>query len=333
MIGLKGRGTTWRAWVGELPCRGPEQACTPCRPDSTHDPDIAGIPGLRITVLNLDRPRPPRPASHPSPGHDLPVDHPGPHVGGVHAQDCALRRVDDGRGQHRPKHAAVAAGQGLGAGAGEVRGPWQQPPHIEGTEVRAAAHCGLRPPFPSGICNCCQLHAGCKCCRQRRTRAHLIVKVPPAISSMDSVPSRALRPKSLMVCRGWEGGTCDGLLSSLRHQPEGAEAYAASHPSHAAETCRLAAPHVTTRGLPGSSHLPLPAAAQRRAAQPACAAHLLHVSKAHPVHIAQHRHHQALGRGHCNRDVVVVAAATRGWWEPRDVRAKRQGVMWDNTGM
>lgn len=30
--------------------------------------------------------------------------------------------------------------------------------------------------------------------------AHLIVKVPPAISSMDSVPSRALRPSSLMVC-------------------------------------------------------------------------------------------------------------------------------------
>ena len=61
-----------------------------------------------------------------APGQDLPVDHPGAHVGGVHAQDGRLRGVDDGGGQHAAKHSAVAAAarqRGPGAGgAAQGRG-------------------------------------------------------------------------------------------------------------------------------------------------------------------------------------------------------------------
>lgn len=42
------------------------------------------------------------------------------------------------------------------------------------------------------------------------------------------------------------------------------------------------------------------------------AAHLLHISKAHLVDIAQHGHHQALGGGHSHADVVVVPAGSTG---------------------
>ena len=39
--------------------------------------------------------------------------------------------------------------------------------------------------------------------------------------------------------------------------------------------------------------------------------HLLHIGKAQLVNVAEHRHHQALGRGHRHRDVIVVAAGKK----------------------
>src|SRR5579885_1026269 len=39
--------------------------------------------------------------------HDRVVDHDGPLLDGVHAEDRALRRVEDGRTQHRPEDATV----------------------------------------------------------------------------------------------------------------------------------------------------------------------------------------------------------------------------------
>ena len=48
---------------------------------------------------------------HHGSGLDLAVDHHGPHLGGVHAQDCRLRGVDDGRTKERTEDATVRDGE------------------------------------------------------------------------------------------------------------------------------------------------------------------------------------------------------------------------------
>lgn len=183
-------------------------------------PQHANVPSrgrFRSPVCACGRMQPRTCPASTAPGHDLTVDDVGAHVRGVHAQDGALRRVDDGGGQHAAKHAAVAAGKRRG-GMGRAAG-WEE--RCPGAGHRLTVPPAIRPTCPTTPSD------GDKPGQARKPqhRLHLMVKVPPAISSMDRVPSRALRPNSLIFCRrhadGWRAGrTTKGRESfSGLHRP------------------------------------------------------------------------------------------------------------------
>jgi hypothetical protein len=58
---------------------------------------------------------------HHGPDDDLAVYGHGPLLDGMHAEDAGLRRIDDGRGEERTKHAAIGDGEGAALKFGRLQ--------------------------------------------------------------------------------------------------------------------------------------------------------------------------------------------------------------------